>query len=413
MSESGILVDTLDAQLRARIESARDEIVAMLQRLVRIPSVSGEEAAIGAVVAEFCRGLGFVVEVIEAEAGRPNIVAHWDSGRPGPTLLLNDHLDIVPPGPLENWSHPPFAAEIAEGRVYGRGTIDTKSGLTTILMAAKAARELDLPINGRLSLVFTCDEEVGGEKGMQYLCRNGHIRADMAVVAEPTTMQVEIATKGRLNLEIVTRGVATHGARPWLGHSAIEDMVDVVAGLREITQRLERQSHPLLGRASLCAGRIDGGTAPNMVPNKCVLGLDRRVLPTENPDDAEREINDLLDRLKKSIPGFDASMRRLLWWPGYVLDEHAPIVRIACAAFEKVVGRPAKIAGKDAGTDASWIDALTKIPVVMFSPGNGFEAMNADESVAIDDLVTATKVIAQIVHDILVTDGGGRMAAPT
>jgi len=390
-----------DASLLHKIDAMRGEIVSMLQSLVRTPSITGDEAKVGQLVADFCRDLGLAVQIVEAEPNRPNVIARWDSGLPGPSLLLNDHLDIVPPGPLENWSHPPFAAEIANGRVYGRGTIDTKSGLTTILMATKAAREIGLPICGQLTLVFSCDEEVGGAKGMQFLCRNGYIKADMAVVAEPTTMQVEIATKGRLNLEITTRGVATHGARPWLGHNAIEDMVEVIAGLRLLARLLEGRSHPLLGRATLSVGRIDGGTVPNMVPNKCVLGLDRRVLPSETPEAAEAEIQAILDELKVKIPGFDASMKRLVWWPGYVLDQGAPIVRVACKAFETVMGRQPTVAGKDAGTDASWINVLGQVPVVMFSPGNGLEAMNADENVGIDDLVAATKVMGQIIHDVL------------
>ncbi|HVT29044.1 MAG TPA: M20 family metallopeptidase [Lacipirellulaceae bacterium] len=390
-----------NASLLHKIDALRGEIVGTLQKLVQTPSITGDEAKVGKFVADFCRQLGLAVQIVEAEPNRPNVIARWDSGLPGPSLLLNDHLDIVPPGPLENWSHPPFAAEIANGRVYGRGTIDTKSGLTTILMATKAVREIDLPICGQLALVFSCDEEVGGAKGMQFLCRNGHIKADMAVVAEPTTMQVEIATKGRLNLEITTRGVATHGARPWLGHNAIEDMVEVIAGLRQLARKLEARSHPLLGRATLSIGRIDGGTVPNMVPNKCVLGLDRRVLPLETPEEAEAEIQAILHELKGRIAGFDASMKRLVWWPGYVLDKDAPIVRTACRAFETVMGRQPKVAGKDAGTDASWINVLGKIPVVMFSPGNGLEAMNADENVGIDDLVAATKVMGQIIYDVL------------
>lgn len=391
--------------LSRHIEAMREEIVETLRALIRIPSITGDEARIGGHVAELCRAMGLEVEIVEAEPGRPNVVARWDSGRPGPHLLLNDHLDMVPPGPLEYWTHPPFAAEVSDGRVYGRGAIDTKSGVTTILMAVKAARETGLAIRGRLTLIFSCDEEVGGALGMQHLGRNGYLDADMAVVAEPTTMGVEIGTKGRLNLEITTRGIATHGARPWLGHNAIEDMVEVILELRELERELKERTHPLLGHATLNVGRIDGGTVPNMVPNKCVLGLDRRVLPTEDPDQAEAEIRAILDRIEARRPGFDATLERHVWWPGYAVDANEPIVRAACEAVEKVVGSPPEVRGKDAGTDASWINVLGGIPVVMFSPGDGMTAMNADENVGVDDLVTATKVIGQIVSDVLV-DGG-------
>ena len=396
-----------EPELSRRIEAMREEIVETLRDLIRIPSITGDEARIGAHVAEICRAMGLEVEIVEAEPGRPNVVARWDSGQPGPHLLLNDHLDMVPPGPLEYWTHPPYDADVADGRIYGRGAIDTKSGVTTLLMAIKAARESDLPIRGRLTLIFSCDEEVGGALGMQHLARAGYLDADLALVAEPTSMEVEIGTKGRLHLEITTRGTATHAARPWLGHNAIDDMADVIRELGELATELATRTHPLLGQATLSVGRIDGGTVPNMVPNKCVLGIDRRLLPDEDPDEAEAEIAAILDRVKARRPGFDASLERHVWWPGYALDADEPIVRAARDAVEKVVGKPPVVRGKDAGTDASWINVLGGIPVVMFSPGDGFTAMNADENVGIDDLVTATKVIGQLVSDVLGGDNQG------
>ncbi len=388
-------------RLLGAIERMSEETVALLQSLVRIPSITGNEAQIGVFVADFCRGIGFQVEVLEAAPGRPNIIATWDSGTPGPTLLLNDHLDIIPPGPLEYWTHPPFAAEIADGRVYGRGTIDTKSGVSTLLIAAKALRESGIGIHGKLVLLFVCDEEVGGKLGIQHVAKSGRLKADMAIVAEPTTMQVEIATKGRMNIGITTRGVATHGARPWLGHNAIEDMARLVLELGQLGEKIKAKHHPLLGHGSLNVGIIEGGTVPNMVPNKCRIEVDRRLIPSETQEAVLAEFQQVLEFLRRSTPGFSSEMEQLLWWPGYAIDAAEPIVTTICHAFEQVVGHKPVIAGKDAGTDASWINTLGGIPVVMFSPGNGKEAMNADENVAIADVITATKVIAQTVHDVL------------
>lgn len=388
-------------KLMQNIDDMKEEIVGTLQSLVRIPSITGDEAKIGAFVADICRRMGLAVEVLESAPGRPNIVASWDSGVPGPSLLLNDHLDMIPPGPLEYWTHPPFAAEIADGRVYGRGTIDTKSGVTTLLMAVTAMRRLQIPIRGRITLLFVCDEEVGGAMGIQWFAKTGRLKADLAVVAEPTTMQIERATKGRMNIGITTRGIATHGARPWLGHNAIEDMAKVVLALADLGERIKAKTHPLLGHGSLSTGIIQGGTVPNMVPNKCRIEVDRRLIPGDTQESVLAEFQAVLDRIAAENPGFDASMEQLLWWPGYLVEEDEPIVRIAASAFEKVMGYRPVITGKDAGTDASWINALAGIPVVMFSPGNGKNAMNADENVIIQDLVNATKVIAQIACDVV------------
>ncbi len=383
------------------IESSRNQAVALLQSLVRFPSITGEEREIGAFVAAYCREMGFSVEVVEAEPGRPNVIATWSSGRNGPTLLLNDHLDIVPPGPLESWTYPPFAAEIANGRVYGRGTIDTKSGLTTLLIAARCARALDLPKVGRLVMIFTCDEETGGSLGMQHLGRNGYLKADMALVAEPTTMRIEIATKGRLGVEITTAGVSTHGARPWLGYNAIDDMAEIVVELRALAGRLDDRRHPRMGRCSLNVGTIEGGIVPNMVPSWSRIGVDRRLIPGETKEQVIGELTDVIESVRRRRPKLAASISERIWWPGYMLDDDEAIVGIAARAFTKVVGKPPEIGVKDAGTDASWIHNLAGIPVIMFSPGDGLSAMNANESVSIDDMLTATKVVGQIIADVL------------
>ena len=391
----------IESRLTQAIDARAEETVALLQSMVRIPSITGDEARMGEFVADYCRSMGLEVERLDSAPGRPNILATWDSGIPGPTLLLNDHLDMIPPGPLEYWTYPPFAAEIHDGRVYGRATIDTKSGVTTLLMATKVLRQLKAEIRGKLVLLFVCDEEVGGKMGIQHVASIGRLKADMAVVAEPTTLQIEIATKGRMNIGITTRGVATHGARPWLGHNAIEDMMRVVQELGVLAKEISTRQHSLLGKPSLNVGIIEGGTVPNMVPNKCRIEVDRRLIPGETQESVMAEFRAVLGRLKNSVPGFDAEVEQLLWWPGYAVDPKALVVDIACNAFEKVTGRKAVVAGKDAGTDASWINTLAGIPVVMFSPGDGKNAMNANENVAIADLVTATKVIAQIVHDVL------------
>ncbi len=388
--------------LRRIVRQRRAETVELLCRLVRFPSITGQEAEIGAFVADYCRRVGLAVEVVSAQEGRPNVIARWESGRSGPTLLLNDHLDIVPPGPLELWHSPPFEPTIVDGHVIGRGTIDTKSGLTTLLAAVSAARHIDLPIAGRIVMIFTCDEEQCGRFGMQFLGERGLIEGDVALVAEPTTLGIEIATKGRLGVDITTTGTATHGARPWLGHNAIDDMAAILTELQTLARVLDARRHPVMGRASLNVGRIEGGDIPNMVPNWCRAGVDRRLLPGETRDSAMAEFNAAIDNAKRVRPGLTATVEETIWWPGYMLDESEPFIEVAAKAFEKVAGRRPRIGVKDAGTDASWIFNLANIPVIMFSPGDGMRAMNANEGVAIDDMMFATEVVGQIIVDVLV-----------
>jgi succinyl-diaminopimelate desuccinylase len=391
----------LCSELMLEIERSRNEAVALLQALVRFPSITGDEAAIGAFVANYCRDLGLAVEVVEPEPGRPNIIATWDTGRDGPTLLLNDHLDIVPPGPLDAWTYPPFEATIVDDCVYGRGTIDTKSGLTTLLIAVRAIRRIPLPLIGKLVMIFTCDEETGGRLGMQYLGQQDYLKADMAIVAEPTGMRIETATKGRLSFEIQTSGTATHGARPWLGHNAINDMSRIVLSLEALAEDIGSRPHQRMGRPSLNVGAIQGGTVPNMVPNWCRIEVDRRLVPGETREQVIQQVQSAIDELMKSHPALRASIIEKIWWPGYELKEGESIVAIASSAFETVTGRKPEHGVKDAGTDASWIYNLAGIPVIMFSPGDGLRAMNANENVSIADMMTATKVIGQIIADVL------------
>jgi acetylornithine deacetylase/succinyl-diaminopimelate desuccinylase family protein len=388
---------------KSHIEGFRAQAIELLSNLVRFESITGQEKQIGAFVADYCRSLGLQTEIIEAEPGRPNVIASFDTGRPGPTLLLNDHLDIVPPGPLELWESPPFEPTIRNGRIIGRGTIDTKSGVTTILVAILALKGQLARMSGRLVLIFTCDEETGGVLGMQYLAGCGLLKADLALVAEPTSLRIETATKGRMSVAITTTGVATHGARPWLGQNAIEDMVAIVANLATLAERLAKRTHPRMGRASLNIGTIDGGTVPNMVPNRCRIEVDRRLLPGETRESILAEFDDAIAAAQATRPALRATIEERVWWPGYMLDNDSQVVTLASNAFAKIVGRPAEIGVKDAGTDASWIYNLANIPVVMFSPGHGPSAMNANESVAIDDLIVATSVVAQFVLDVLAT----------
>lgn len=178
-------------------------------------------------------------------------------------------------------------------------------------------------------------------------------------------------------------------------------MADIIVALRDIEPKLASRKHQLLGRPSINVGLIDGGTVPNMVPSRCDVEVDRRFIPSETREGCLEEIRAVVQRVGHGKRGFNSEVKELLWWPGYVLDPEAEIVQRASRAFEAVVGRKPTIAGKDAGTDASWISVLAGIPVVMFSPGNGKQAMNANEHVSINDLIVASKVVARLTLDIL------------
>ena len=221
------------------------------------------------------------------------------------------------------------------------------------------------------------------------------------MVAEPTTMRIEIATKSRLAVQITTHGKATHGARPWLGHNAILDMTRVIDQLLKLNGQIEQRKHELLGPSSLNIGTISGGIISNIVPDKCLLEIDRRLVPEETKEVAYGEISEIVGRLNAQVPEFNGTVEERQWWPGYIIQEEEPVIDAAKRAFRAAIGSEPVVAGKDASTDASWINILAGVPVIMFSPGEGARAGNVNESVRIRDLVDGTRVVAQFVREVL------------
>src|SRR4051794_27027457 len=209
------------AELRHLVQSRRERCIGFLQQAIRIPSVSKDEAAIGALLAATLAATKAEVQVVEAEPGHPNILASAKSGAPGPVLLLNDHMDVVPPGPRDEWTDDPFGGVIRDGWLYGRGAVDSKGGLCAMIMATEIYLAAGGPTRGELFVTTVCDEEVGGLLGTRHLLKQNLIRGDFGIVAEPTGSRIEIATKGVLHLEIKTKGRMAHGGKPWAGINAI------------------------------------------------------------------------------------------------------------------------------------------------------------------------------------------------
>jgi succinyl-diaminopimelate desuccinylase len=211
--------------VRIRDEDARavlaaidpDETISFLRELVREPSVNppGDVSEAAAVCEPPLVAAGFVVRTLAHEPGKPNIVAEWGAGN-GPTLCFNAHLDVVPTGDESAWSHPPFAAEIADGRVYGRGAGDDKASVTAQVMGAIALARSGVPLRGRLVVTEVADEETSGA-GALHLVAEGDLRPEGVIVGEQTMNRVAIGEKGTAGVDIVVSGRTAHGALPWEG----------------------------------------------------------------------------------------------------------------------------------------------------------------------------------------------------
>jgi acetylornithine deacetylase len=328
--------------------------VALLQDLVRLPSPSGkEEAVVARLEAEF-RDLGWKPEV----RGR-NLTTTLDGGE-GPLLLLNSHTDTVPVG--EEWTKDPLAANIEDGRIYGRGTNDAKGCLTAMILGAAAAFRTRAP-KGRLMIAASCEEEVLGE-GLEKLLPTLP-RPDAAVVGEPTGLRPAVAQKGLIVLEITAAGRSAHAAHGG-GVNAVEAAARDVLALQGLS--FDRP-HAALGRPSLNVTQISGGTRHNVIPDRCKIVLDIRTTPAYSADE-------IIARVRETAKGevFVRSSRL-----GSVeTDPNHPIVKAALAASPQ-----SHIYGS--ATLSDWV-FLKGVPTVKAGPGNSLRSHTPDEYLEVAEL---------------------------
>ena len=380
--------------------------VALASALVATPSVNPEleadgagEAAAAELTAGWLRAWGLSVEVSEVAPSRWNVVGRLKGNGVGPTLLLNGHLDTVG---VTGMSIHPFGAELKQGRLWGRGSCDMKGGVAALL-AATARVAQDGPSRGALIVALTADEE-HASLGMEALVRSG-MRADAAVVCEPTGLAVMPAHKGFVWVEADFRGRAAHGSRPEAGVDAIEHAGLYLTALGALRSRLQtREPHPLLGRGSFHAGTIDGGSAPSVYPDTCRLVLERRTLPGENPAGIIGEFQAVLDGLAAYVPDLEAKLTQGLARPATEVPNDSPLVEgllTACAGE----GVDPRVTGMTAWVDAAFLNEAGT-PAVCFGPGSIAQAHSADEWIDPSEIVTCAAVLERFSHDFLQGDAG-------
>lgn len=374
--------------------------VELTRALVAEPSVNPRleaggagEAAVAALAGSWLRAWGFDIERLEAEPGRPSLVARYRRGA-GRRLVLNGHLDTVG---VAGMSVPPFAAEVRDGRLYGRGACDMKAGVAALLVAARDAVR-DAAFRGELVVALVADEE-HASIGMQAVLAAG-LAADAAIVCEPTGLAIMPANKGFAWIRVEFRGRAAHGSRPDRGVDAIRHAGRFLARLDEIEAELQSRSpHPLLGHASLHAGTIEGGSAPSVYPDACRVVLERRTLPGEPTDAPIAEVAALLDRIREGVPELDAVLGVELDRPAAEVPADAPIVGALAGAL-RAAGREPAVRGMTAWVDGALLNAAG-IPAVCFGPGRIEDAHSADESVAVADIEAAHGILVHSILDFL------------
>lgn len=409
--------------MRNRALPARGDAVALAQALVRIDSVNPTLVPGGAgemEAAEFLaatlRKWGFLTEIVEAAPGRPNVIA--TGGNSLRSIILNGHLDVV--GTDGMW-HAPFAGDIKQGRLWGRGSADMKAGIAA--MCAAAVRSWDAGDDLTITIAAVCDEEYESV-GTRALLASG-LTADAAIITEPTQLAIAPAHRGFAWIDIAFEGVAAHGSRYDIGVDAITHAAHLLTELDAYNLAvLTHRSHPLLGHASLHASLIHGGTGMSTYPESCVLSVERRTIPRESAgfkwsewlkfdptgvDDSDplkpdplAEVNAAIRRVKERVPDLKATATLKTAQPPSDVPVSAPIVRELEAALRDE-GEEPRIHGLSAWTDAALFNAAG-IPAICFGPGDIALAHSAEEYVEVADIETATSVLTRLLHRWSVTE---------
>lgn len=375
----------------------RQELVTLLCSLIQFPSENppGNEKAVALFIADVLRGEGIEVEIQEAVADRPNIIARLKGQQPGKRLILNGHSDVVPCG--SGWSVDPFAAVIDGERIIGRGAADMKSGVAAMMYAAILIKRRRYAFSGEIVLLFNVDEE-RINLGMEHFVAQG-VEADYAIIGEPTSLEICVAHKGVSRTRLTTHGTAGHAAKTRNPDSAIDKMAALLPGLLEECRRVKQKHHPLLGNASMLVTTINGGSAPNIVPQSCVIEIDRRVLPEER----RNEINDSLQiALAESglKPQQDYSLDNYLFIPASAIEESHPLVEAAFQAVDALTGA-AKKTIFDATCEAPFFSVGCQIPTIILGPGDLAQAHVKDEYVKIEELHQATQIYTSLALHLL------------
>jgi acetylornithine deacetylase len=371
------------------MRAMRDALVELIHALVAIDSVNpalvpggaGERAAAAAVLA-WAADAGLEADVLEGTPGRPSVVVRARGTGGGRTLMLCGHLDTVT---TEGMADP--GPRIEGDRFHGRGAYDMKAGVAAALVACREAAALGL--RGDVVVAAVADEE-HASLGVQEVL--GGVRADAAVVTEPTELELVIAHRGFVWAEIEVTGRAAHGSRPHLGVDAIVKAGPILTAIGALDESLGARTHPLLGRASVHASTIRGGEELSSYPARCVVGLERRTLPGETAADIEAELAALLDRCRAADPALDAEARILLVREPFQMEPDAELVTTVRAAAAEVLGAAPPIAGASYWADAAFI-AAAGIPTVMFGPaGEGAHAAEEWVGIASTEAVARTLV---------------------
>lgn len=404
------------------LSSHEADQIAFLQSMIRIPSVTGDEGAIQAYLGRYLKEMGlevdtFVpsmdelrkhpafVEPAQGYEGRPNVVAIQKGTGGGRSLLFNGHIDVIPEGPADNWQHAPWSGDVEDGKMYGRGTSDMKSGAAAMTMALKAIRESGIKLKGDVILEYVMDEELTGNGTLACVMKG--YRAEAGICCETSSMCVQPGSIGRIWFTIKLKGKAAGIQRRYEGVSGIELGYLTTKAVTEFEKsRVAKTSHPLypdiLGAIPCMVGQFESGSYNSAFPDSCVLKGSLATVPGENSTAVKAEfVQFLTETLRKQNPWF-LEYPPEVQFVGYFAEPSeiptdSPIVQTLCDSFEAVMGGQPVISGREGAADIRHLNQYGNTPTVIFGPGRTEQMHANNEWVSVKDYLDSIRILAQTI----------------
>jgi acetylornithine deacetylase/succinyl-diaminopimelate desuccinylase family protein len=390
----------MDNKLQQVLDSITLERVVEINRAliqIRSQNPQDEEQAVSEYIAGVLREAGAQVELQEVLPGRPNVVGTLAGARPGPRFVFNSHHDTVPAG--DNWTSDPFGGEVQGGKMYGRGACDAKGPIASMLAACEALARTPGGYGGEVVFTATADEEFCS-RGARKLVED--FTADFAIVGEPTGCRVGAAHRGSFRTVVVVEGVAGHSSRPDEAVNAIFKAVPVLQALEAYGASLRGREHPLAGQATCTVTIIRGGEKDNVIPDRCELTVDRRMIPGETDESVLAEIEAAIAQARADNPGLRVRVDRLVPTTGGPSETPSddPLVVTAQRLAQQVRGRDEGLTGLSGACDMVHFRQIGARAIVL-GPGEMSQAHVADEFVEVDQLRDAARIYAALALSML------------
>ncbi|TQR20546.1 M20 family metallopeptidase [Psychrobacillus vulpis] len=384
----------------------REVVINLTKELVRIPSVyrkndpDGNETKVALYVAQYLKNQGIETHIEEVVPGRPNVIGIIDSGKPGKTLLFEGHTDVVTEGNKDAWTYDPFGAEVVDGRMYGRGTNDTKGNLACMITAVNSLLLDKEEFTGKIILCIPCDEE-GLMLGIKHFIKQGWADGvDGAIICEPQENNVSIAQRGAMRIQVDVYGKMAHGAISWSGINPNWRMARFIVEL----EKLEKEEQARLGEdpylkwpsitPTILQAPVKGDAQINVIPDHCMMTLDIRTVPDQNHEELLNKIYNIINRLKEDDPDFKVDLTILDNRPSTYTHKNDPVVQAIYDAVQSVTGDEPIYNGVPGATDGTFLH-MHGIPIVTIGAGDREIPHQINEYVDIEELAVTTAIFRE------------------